>query len=185
MRPAPLVLVAVAMMLFASACGKGEPFGGVKSCTLRGCQDQFHGTVRNADGSVPPGTHVLDVTADGMTLTCTYKVPFEILPSGGTAVPQCPAGLSVGIGQDCVAETSQFDGGVSFTCMPIPNRFFETLTLTGKPAQIHVRLTVEGVVALDKNEAPTYAKTQPNGPGCDPICYQASATWSIAAAASP
>jgi len=185
MRVATLVLITVATVLVASACGKDGPFGGVKSCTLEGCQDQFHATVRSVDGSMLPGTHVLEVTADGITLTCTYKVPLEKLPSGQTALPQCPAGLSVSIGQDCVSETSQFDGGVSITCKPIPNGFFEVITLTGKPAQIHLRLTVEGVVALDKTEAPTYATLQPNGPGCDPICHQASVTWSFAAAASP
>ena len=66
-------------------------------------------------------------------------------------------------------------------CTPIAGRFFEDITLTGKPAQVRVRISVDGAVVLDSMIAPTYTAAQPNGPGCDPTCHQAAAAWTFVA----
>jgi hypothetical protein len=150
-----------------------------KACTLRGCQDQFHATVAGADGSIPSGTHVLDVTADGITVSCTFQVPLAQQPGGGDVAPQCPQGLGVFIGQASTCTETDTASSKSLTCVPIAGRFFEDITVTGKPAQLHVRLTVNGAAVLDQSEAPRYTSNQPNGPGCDPICQQADAQWTF------
>jgi hypothetical protein len=53
--------------------------------------------------------------------------------------------------------------------------------VTGKPAQVLVRLSVDGAVVLDRTETPGYLSNEPNGPGCDPTCQQASAQWMFSA----
>jgi hypothetical protein len=51
--------------------------------------------------------------------------------------------------------------------------------LGATPAQVQVRLTVNGAVVLDRTEAPAYRIKQPNGPDCEPTCRQASAQWTL------
>ena len=62
----------------------------------------------------------------------------------------------------------------TLTCTPIAGRFSEDVTLMGTPAMVHLTQTSGGATLVDMTVTPTYTKTQPNGPGCDPICSQAS-----------
>jgi hypothetical protein len=153
-----------------------------KICSLIGCQDQFHATIANTNGSFPSGTQVLDVTADGVTVSCTFQVPpATAQPGGSTVAPECPSGLRVFIAQATTCTPTQTGSTTSLGCVPIAGHFFEDVTVSGKPAQLRVRLTVDGAVALDRSETPVYHASQPNGPGCEPICQQASADWTFAA----
>jgi hypothetical protein len=45
--------------------------------------------VANADGTIPSGTHLIEVTAGGVIVSCTFQVPLAMQPDGGTIVPQC------------------------------------------------------------------------------------------------
>jgi hypothetical protein len=144
-----------------------------KSCTERGCQDQLDIEIKRADGSVPAGQHVIEVTADSVTTTCTLDV------AGSTAIGSCPSALSVHVGQEQDCVEMKTGSAVSLKCTPIPGRFFEAVTLSGKPAQVRVRITVDGAVVLDRSLQPTYVATQPNGPGCEPTCHQASIAWTF------
>lgn len=152
-----------------------------KACGLVGCQDQFHATVTSVDGSIPSGTHVLDATADGVTISCTFQVPLAVQPGGDTAAPQCPSGLRVFIGQATTCTETATGSSKTLSCVPIPGHFFEDITVGGKPALLRVLLTVEGAVVLDRTETLVYQISQPNGPGCDPTCQQGSAQWMFSA----
>jgi hypothetical protein len=152
-----------------------------KACGLVWCRDQFHATVASADGSIPSGTHLLEVTADGVTISCTFQIPLAMQPRGGTVAPRCPTGLEVFIGQESTCTETTTGSNKSLSCVPIPGRFFEDITVTGKPAQVLVRLSVDGAVVLDRIETPGYVSSEPNGPGCDPTCQQASAQWMLSA----
>jgi hypothetical protein len=169
MRGWSLVGAALAVAGLAAACE-------TKVCTLRGCQDQLHATITSGDGSIPPGMHLVEVTADGATLSCTFQVP----SGAGTAAAQCPSGLQVLVGQrsDC----TDIDTGSArvLECRPIPGSFFEDITVIGQPRVVRVRVIVEGAVVLDRTESPTYEEALPNGPGCDPTCHQASVQWIFA-----
>jgi hypothetical protein len=57
--------------------------------------------------------------------------------------------------------------------------FVEKLLVVGAPRLIEVQQTVAGTVIFDQTIAPTYQTNQPNGPGCEPICHQATAAWTI------
>jgi hypothetical protein len=125
------------------------------------------------------GNQQIVITADGATSTCTFTFPLATLPSGGTAEPQCPSGLMVMIGPTTTCTTTSTDAARTQTCTPIAGHFVETITVTGKPAQVQVHQTVDGATVLDQTMSPSYHTTQPNGPGCDPTCHQAAATWTF------
>jgi len=125
-----------------------------KHCTTRGCYDGFSATVGPGEiGSLPIGTHRLEVIADGVSLTCTFQIP------SGTAATTCSTGLSV-----LFAPAGQ---GV------------ETITVAGTPGQVHAWQYVDDAAILDAAAAPSYEESRPNGPECEPVCRQASASWTL------
>jgi hypothetical protein len=127
------------------------------------------------------GTHQIDVTADGVTLSCTFTFPAQKLPNGFDASPQCPPGLTVRVGPATMCTPLPPAAGVSgLRCEPILGQTQETITVPGTPVQVRVRQTVDGAVVLDQSVTPVYATNQPNGPGCEPTCHQAGAEWSLA-----
>jgi hypothetical protein len=137
-------------------------------CGTVGCQDQFSATVTSTDGSIPSGMHQIAITADGAMSTCTFKFPLATLSSGGTVEPECPSGLMVIIGPTTTCTTTSTDAARTQTCTPIAGHFVETITVSGKPAQVQVHQTVDGATVLDQTTSPSYQTSQPNGPGCDP-----------------
>jgi hypothetical protein len=141
----------------AGGCGGS---GGPKACTLIGCHDQFLAGVSSSDGLLPSGMHRIEVLADGASLMCTFTAPLQAAPGGGLMQPSCPTGLTVIV-------------------TPAADAQVETISLAGTPAQVHVWQYVDDVAILDAAVAPSYVETQPNGPGCPPICRQASASWTL------
>jgi hypothetical protein len=159
---------------------KGIP-GAAKACTLIGCEDAFNATVTNGPSGFPVGPHQIDVTADGVTISCTFTFPLPKLADGADSGPQCPPGLMVSVGP--AVACTQFQpgpGAVGERCDPIAGKTTEMLDVSGTPARVRVRQTTNGVVVLDESVTPVYASNQPNGPGCDPICHQAGAEWTLA-----
>jgi hypothetical protein len=185
--------VVMAASLVLGACGTILASCGVKlpetskACTLIGCFDQLTATVTGADGAIPPGMHLLTVTADALTTTCAFKYPPDVLPSGGTVEPSCPQGLAVTVGPKTVCTETSTTSTKTQTCTPVADQSVETITVAGMPARVHVVQTMAGASILDETASPTYTSSQPNGPGCDPTCHQATATWtfSMASAATP
>jgi hypothetical protein len=144
-----------------------------KTCTLRGCSDQFSATLTRADGSFPAGAHQIDVIADGVTLSCTFNF------AGSGVVATCSPGLDVTVGPATTCTEIRMGDSVSFRCDPIPGQFVERLTLRATPSQLRVVQSVDGVALLDQAMAPTYEAAYPNGPECGSPCQQASATLSL------
>lgn len=144
-----------------------------KVCTLRGCTDQFSATLSRADGSFPSGAHQIDVTADGVTMSCTFSF------MGGGVVATCPSGLDVTVGPATTCSEIRMGDTVSLRCDPIPGQFIERLTLRGTPRALRVLQSVAGVTLLDQAMAPIYEAAYPNGPECEPVCQQASETLTL------
>jgi hypothetical protein len=155
--------------------------GSSKACTLIGCEDGFNATVTNGPAGFPVGMHEIDVTADGATVSCTFAFPLPKLPNGADSGPQCPSGLMVFVGPAVVCTQFQPRPGVAGErCDPIAGQTKETISILRTPTHLRVRQTVDGFVALDESVTPVYKSNQPNGPGCDPICHQAGAAWTLA-----
>src|SRR5262245_34919363 len=107
-----------------------------KTCTLIGCHDQFAARVT---GSLPAGNHAVNVTADGMSSSCT----FAVAPGGSAIGPECTGGLQV------VVWFTQVD---------------ETIMVIGTPAEVRVQQSVDGALVLDRTSVPRYTSVFPNGP---------------------
>ncbi len=138
--------------------GLGSLPDGATACTKIGCVDQFSATVTVDATTVPAGKHTLTVTIDGAATSCSFNLPELANPVNDP----CAAGFSLSVpGQ------------------PTDGKFTETIRVLGTPSSIEVHQTLDGTVVLDQTLSPTYQTNQPNGPGCAPICHQASAAWTI------
>jgi hypothetical protein len=156
-----------------------DPLSG-HACTDIGCIDQFHVRVANPDGSFPAGTHVLEVTtADGVQRSCTFALPPQTVDGGAILSPLCPTGLQVFNDPLQTCTTSSSSTSMSQSCAPIAGTVQERITVDGTSATLRLRQTVDGVVVFDRTVMPIYDVSQPNGPGCEPICHQASAEWTF------
>jgi hypothetical protein len=170
-------LAYLAALVCLGACGSGTPSGAPKACTEIGCIDQFSATLATADGALPSGTQTLTVTADGTTVTCSFSLP---LATGAGSVPSCPSALQLQIRQASTCMTTDDGTAKTRSCTPVAGQFSEVLTLVGTPAMVHVTQTSADATLVDQTVTPTYTKTQPNGPGCDPICSQAGSALVLA-----
>ena len=176
--PTIRVIIGVALAGAAgAACSSGD--SGPKACTLIGCVDNFSASAQRADGSIPDGAHRIEVLADGTTLKCTFTLPLAILQTGGTVQPTCDAGLTVTVVPAMICIQTQTATSSSSTCDVLPGKFVETLTLSGAPGQVHVWQYADDLPILDAAVAPQYQDRQPNGPGCGPVCRQASVSWTL------
>jgi len=169
-----LLRFAIVLIVGAAATACGSASEGPKSCTLIGCSDVFVATVRSADGSFSSGAHRIETMVDGVSATCRFTFPLATAQGGDTVLAQC-GDMTVMVRPEVTCTNT----ATSSQCEPIPGKFIETITLLGTPAQVHVWQYVDDVPILDAAVAPSYMETQPNGPGCGPICQQASASWTL------
>jgi len=146
-------------------------------CTDIGCNDQFSAMVTMDATMVPAGTHTVDVVADGAVMSCTFSFPPD--PSTGGIAAQCSNGLTVFVEPALVCTTMQSATGAWEACQPIDGKFGESIWVSGTPSVVQVQQAVGGTVILDQTVSPTYQTSQPNGPGCGPICHQGGAEWTI------
>jgi hypothetical protein len=108
-------------------------------------------------------------------LTCNFT--FSPATSD-TALGQCGE-LTVMISPVLVCIDTTTEAGVVHMCDRVPGQFVESITLTGTPGQVHAWQYVNDVAILDAATAPVYQENRPNGPGCGPVCRQASVSWML------
>jgi hypothetical protein len=144
-----------------------------KTCTEIGCGNHLSLTVSRADGSFPSGVHQVDVTADGVTRSCTFTF------AGSVVNPACPSGSFVSVNQATTCTETRTGNSVSLRCDPIPGQFVESVSVFGTPRELRIVQSVDGVVLLDQSLSPTYKLARPNGPDCEPVCQQASVALTL------
>lgn len=164
MLSAMFTRTAAALVLLVCSCTKGqsgpdEPPGGGKMCTQIGCIDGLDVDVAKASPWAA-GAYTFAFTLDGEKVTCSGALPLK----------PCEAGPSISC--DVQDKVQIMESGCALE--PSAHGW----------AGIHVPRAVqkfEVVIALDGKElinfgvAPTYKKSQPNGPDCEPVCTNASA----------
>ena len=174
-----MLLLMAALGCGALGCGSsalGSPDAGQMACTLIGCADQFSATVTVDSTMVPAGRHTVTVTIDGVAGACTFQIP----PTAGLTNDPCTApGFSMTVDPAQMCTTTQSPTVASQQCQPIDGLFVERIAVLGAPSSIEVQQSVAGTVIFDQTVAPTYQTNQPNGPGCGPLCSQATAAWTI------
>jgi hypothetical protein len=171
------LLLMAALACGALGCGGGALAWGEMVCSDVGCEDQFSASVTMDATQIPAGTHTIDVMADGAAMSCTFSFPPD--PSTGGIAAQCPSGLTVLVQPATVCTTTQSRTAASQQCQPIDGKFTESIWVSGTPKMVQVQQLVGGTAILDQTVSPTYQTNEPNGPGCGPICQQASAAWTI------
>ncbi|MBK8172982.1 MAG: hypothetical protein IPK60_21980 [Sandaracinaceae bacterium] len=143
-----------ATILCISACDSS----GSHACTLIGCEDGFGVAFDARDW--PGGDYVVTVDADGQARTCTVTLPYATVETGAT----CSDGLRL---------------DTSGSALPASEHEILGLHVTDTPASLTVTITRDSVMLATESFTPSYITTQPNGPGCEPVCTQANATMSF------
>lgn len=146
-----------------SSSSGGSNGGSSRVCTEIGCVD---GLVISFGRGVEwaPGTYVFSIDADGVEQTCKGMLPLPPCASGGALT--------------CTGNVATI--GESGCALPASQHGFADIQLRSGPSKVTLRIERDGVVLADETLVPTYRTSQPNGPNCDPICRQASATIALA-----
>lgn len=147
-------LTTITVLLTACA---GAPPGDGRACTEIGCADGLF--VRVTPGAPwPSGEYRFIVEAGGVTTTCTGSLP---LPACETRAITCDREGVVSIAESGCA-------------LPPSAHAFGDLDLPATPEQLTVEVQHEGRTVARETFTPAYQTSQPNGPGCPPICTNAS-----------
>lgn len=145
----------------ALGCGGGskEPQApdGVANCTAMGCIDGLHVDF-SPNAGWPSGHYRFIVEAGGKTTTCEGDLPLRACSEGPSL--RCD-GEGVMIGESGCA-------------LPPAEHGFSDLELRDGPAEVRLTIERDGARLVTKSMKPAYRTTQPNGPGCEPVCRQAA-----------
>ena len=164
--------------------GPGTPPEPPRACTLIGCHDQLTVNVEPSSGLFPAGMHVLTVEVPGQA-SRTCEVVFNPAPGNTAQAAKCSPGVRAIFLQKQSCTTVQRGGAVGQVCEPIPGKFEEQIAIDGTPGEVRLTQTANGTTILDQRLSPTYVDTRPNGPGCEPVCRQATGNVTAVTSAAP
>jgi hypothetical protein len=156
-RPGAALLLAA--LLSGCWTEDGVPLDdGFGSCTEMGCDDRLEVEIRRADGDAfVPGAYDFEVRTSG----------------GGEHLLSCV--LEAGGLGDC-------EGDVGIVSPALLSSFHAfTLEMLAAPTTLTVRVELEGEPLGEEQLTPDYTMVTPNGPDCDPICFQASVSIEVGA----
>lgn len=143
--------------------GRGEP----RECTGIGCVDGLTLTLK-APAGWKAGNYTFTIEVDGHEQTCEGALP---LPPCGTSSLRCKQ-------ED---KTILAIIGESGCALPASQHAFSDIRIDATPAEVKVHIARDGLVLADQKFEPIYVTSQPNGPGCEPICKTASGTVTLQA----
>lgn len=143
------------VLVLSSACRHPEPKrdGPPRPCTEIGCANGLTLTLE-PNASWPSGRYEFEFTVDGRGATCTGELP----------LPACDSGRAL----SCVGAPVRI--GESGCAMPPSTHGFSDITLNDSPAQVSIVIRHDGRELLRESLSPVYRRSQPNGPGCPPVC---------------
>lgn len=132
--------------------GSTEP----QACTEIGCGPSFHVEFKRA--SWPAGKVDIVVVADGTTTNCSVTLPFA----------SCDSGMI------CDQANPPFLLELSGCALPAAQHAITGVMWSQVgPKQATITVTQDGTMLGTQMFQPTYTMSQPNGPGCEPVCNQA------------
>jgi hypothetical protein len=162
-------------VVLAASCDRWLPH----SCTEVGCVSGVSVTIRPKTGLFFPGTHEVDVAADGGVVHCSLELSSSLpVNAAVTAVCNNPSVfILVSVRTSCTETTT--DTARSLSCVPIPGQFQEVVRIQGTPGSLRITQRASDRTVVDREVVPIYRDTRPNGPDCDPLCRQATSEWEI------
>jgi hypothetical protein len=131
-------------------------------CTAIGCVNGLTISFEKASAAWEPGMYSIDIDADGKKITCSTKLPLV----ANDPLPSSCTDASVLL-------------GVSGSALPAAEHALSELHFTSAPANVKVTVTRDGAMVATQDFTPSYQKSQPNGPDCEPTCNSATGTLPI------
>ncbi|MEZ4229086.1 MAG: hypothetical protein R3B89_07985 [Polyangiaceae bacterium] len=171
---------AVALLPLAVACASGNPSPAHPGngsdgppnppmegqiCTEIGCVDGFRVDVKKDQWEA--GEYSFHIEADGNVSDCTGSLPLKPCESGSSISCTGSQGFTIAEVGCAMAPAQQAFGEIHFE---------------GAPKQVTISISRDGSELIKQVFEPVYTESQPNGPGCEPICHQASASVTIGSA---
>jgi hypothetical protein len=135
----------------------------VRACTEIGCQSGFSVDWESASGW-KPGRYVFEIELDGAKTTCEGALPLRACGAGPSLT--CSPGGAVMIGESGCA-------------LPPGQHGFSGFSVSTFPSSVSVTIKRDGKALSTESFRPSYQTSQPNGPGCEPVCKQAHATQRV------
>lgn len=149
-------IAAAVMTILAMGAGPASAAQEARICTQIGCSNGL--TVSLDQGyRWKPGSYVFDITLDGRAVHCAGILPLN--PCGQPSL-RCNA-KNVTIGESGCA-------------LPKESHGFSDIRFDGAPKSVAVKITSGGSMIASQTFTPSYATSQPNGPGCEPVCHSAN-----------
>jgi len=155
MRALPLLFAIITLPLATAGC-----FVPPQGCTEIGCANGLNISLQKTSGSWEPGMYSVEIDADGKKITCTTQIPLS-----GSNPSSC--------------DDAAVLLGVSGSALPASEHGLSDLIFQSTPKQVSVTVSRDGAMLATKDLTPTYKKSQPNGPDCEPICNQASGSLAV------
>ena len=156
--------VSASLFVFVTIIGLNHA-SAQSSCTEIGCIDGLNLTVDPSfdwDG----GTYESEVLAGTNRYICNGKLPLDPCDQNNENTFGCNS-PNITIGESgCMLPASQH--GIS------------GIYIKGEPKTVQIRITRNGKPYITRALAPEYRTSQPNGPGCLPVCRSASHNLLIA-----
>ena len=149
-----LCLLGVLLLVSATACGLGERMAVERICTARGCQSEVR--VRLADLGLGRRAGVVTATMCFDGACSEQRQRFKA------------SGASSGI-QGSRLSIEAFDDHIELALRLPPRAYDEE---TEHPVTLTV--SVDGAKPTKVARDVTLERSQPNGPDCEPICWQAT-----------
>ncbi len=121
-------------------------------CTKKGCENGL-AVVFQPKAPWPEGDYRFQFELDGRTTVCTGRIPFR----------GCAHRNAMCDSPDVVLAESGCD-------LPAPSHTFWSATFATLPREVKASAFVNGKQVGNATLKPKYERSEPNGPGCDPIC---------------
>lgn len=163
---AALLVVSGVVAACLPGCGNdGGVFGG-RACTTIGCADGFHVALSPTAGW-PAGSYEVVIETEAGKTTCQGELPVTCDVAGIT----CTTVPDRGEKNPRV--------GVSGCALGPNEQGYADIQLPDGPASVRVHIAHEGKTLVEQSFSPEYQTSQPNGPGCEPVCRQASGSITV------
>jgi len=160
-RLALLALLAALPACASHSPGSNDPGG--KVCTQIGCLNGL----RISLNKVTPwtaGNYSFAFELDGAPVTCSGSLPLPACDQG--AALRCDVDEKVQVGESGCA-------------LPPEQHGFADIQVLGEPARVKLTIRREDQQLLAEELTPTYVRSRPNGPDCEPECSSASAELNL------
>lgn len=153
-----------------------------RACTEIGCLDSASLRLQTADNHWEDGDYELTVVVGDTSTACSFSLPDDF-PSTGSPQPlTCDASIGYEVpvlSQVHTCTETQTDDAVSQSCTPVADEYTLEIGLPGTPSSVEIQLERDGATLVDDTQALSYKETRPNGPGCGPVCRQASVVVAV------